>query len=499
MSNSSSNNASEHQTLARGGLVVFIASIADRFLRLIGTWILSTALGPSAFGSYTFAIAVVTLASIFAPLGTEVGAIYFGARFRQAQDKNKLKGLIVSGTILTALSGAAAALGLYGFAPVLFDDPEPIRCIAPAIVFWAPLYYVVGLLRAVKDMRSNALVYQLGLSSFLAIGAVFVWGAGPTVQLALNVYIVALALALPLGWLRAWKHYGDLLKDKTIQSTYSLKELLTYSVPQALSSMVAQLNLWMDILMMGYLTSDAEIGTYKIVAAVVSICGLPVTALITIFNPIIAEKVESKALEALNELLKRVTKWVLTISTPLLMILFLLPKWALSVFDDAYLGGALILQVLILGRFVMVSSAMAMRLIPMSGHPMLNLINGIVAALLNIILNWFLIPKYGGLGAAIATSTTIVLWSLWRLVEVWILLRCFPFSKKSLGLLAASIGISIVLFSYLQDKTEPVRLGISIMSVLCFCLVSIKWGMDKEDHILLNPIRKKLRQFSRSR
>ena len=73
------------------------------------------------------------------------------------------------------------------------------------------------------------------------------------------------------------------------------------------------------------------------------------------------------------------------------MMLFLLPKWALSVFDDAYLGGALILQVLILGRFVMVSSAMAMRLIPMSGHPMLNLINGVVAALLNIILNWFLI------------------------------------------------------------------------------------------------------------
>ena len=114
-------------------------------------------------------------------------------------------------------------------------------------------------------------------------------------------------------------------KAASFKADFRLGELLRYSVPQALSSMVAQMNLWMDILMMGYLTSDSEIGTYKIVAALVAISGMPITALITIFNPIIAEKVEAKELTELNLLLKRVTRWVVTGSMPLLMLLYLLP------------------------------------------------------------------------------------------------------------------------------------------------------------------------------
>jgi O-antigen/teichoic acid export membrane protein len=484
--------------MARGGGVVFIASLLDRMLRLVVTWVLSTALGPAAFGSYTFAVAVVTLTSIFATLGTEVGAIYFGARYRRAKDLSKLKGLLISGTILTTISGLSASIGLYGFAPWLFDDPEPVRWIAPAVAFWAPLYYVVGLLRAVKDMRSNALVYQLGLSSFLAVGALIIWGVTPSVQLALSFYIVALALALPLGWFRAWRHYGSLLKDVSIKPEFHLGELLRYSLPQALSSMVAQMNLWMDILMMGYLTSDSEIGTYKIVAALVAISGMPITALITIFNPIIAEKVEAKELSELNLLLKRVTRWVVTGSMPLLMLLYLLPKWGLSLFDDAYLGGALILQVLVLGRFVMMSCSMSMRLIPMSGHAMLNLINGIVAVMLNITLNWTLIPLYGGLGAAIATSITIALWSLWRVIEVWYLLRCFPFSLSSGLFLLASLLSTLLLYPLLEAQPEPIRVLSSLLLAGAFVLASLKWGMDAEDHALLNPIKKKWRQMSRS-
>ena len=83
---------------------------------------------------------------------------------------------------------------------------------------------------------------------------------------------------------------------------------------------------------------------------------------------------------------------------------------------------------LVVGQLVWSARSIAMRLIPMSGYALLNLINGIVAGLVNIGLNYSLIPKYGSLGAAIATSTTLGVGDV-CLVEARYLLRCFPFHK----------------------------------------------------------------------
>ena len=85
-----------------------------------------------------------------------------------------------------------------------------------------------------------------------------------------------------------------------------------------------------------------------------------------------------------------------------------------------------------------------------SGYAMLNLANGVVAAIVNMGLNYYLIPKYGNLGAAMATSVTLIVWSMWRLIEVKWLLNCFPFHKINLLLLGGA-------YSFIDDKNEYSR------------------------------------------
>ena len=79
--------------IASGGGIVFGASILDRGLRLIVTWLLSGYLGPEVFGVYTIVITIMTLVKMFSPLGTELGTVYFGARHRKNEDKAKLKAM----------------------------------------------------------------------------------------------------------------------------------------------------------------------------------------------------------------------------------------------------------------------------------------------------------------------------------------------------------------------------------------------------------------------
>ena len=464
--------------IASGGGIVFAAGLADRALRLLVTWLLSGALGSAIFGSYTFAITVASVITVFSPLGLDFGAVYFGAQYRKKQQQQKTKGLVIAGGILCAASGIICCLLLWILAPTLFDDPTPIQWIAPALLFWTPLFFVVGLLRSVKDMKGNALSQQLSLPAGLAIGALLVTALDLPLEAALIFFSLSLLLALLVGIWRARKHFKHLFQN-TIQPEYETKKILRYSFPQGLAAMVFRLNVWMDILMMGYLTTPEQIGLYKIAASLAILGGLPINALTTIFNPFIAELVSTNELKRLNALLKTTTRWLISISFPVLLCLILLPDIALGIFDSQYQQSRTPLMILVGGQFVWVSCAIAMRLIPMSGHTTLNLINGIVAAVLNFGLNLWLIPKYGSIGAATATSITLAAWSLWRLIEIWWLLKCFPFSKTSFVLMVvAAAGGSGIYFMALEQMVHLV----SVLAFVCIFFVSaFRFGGEKAD------------------
>ena len=219
------------------------------------------------------------------------------------------------------------------------------------------------------------------------------------------------------------------LKNLTSEIENDWGALLRYSVPLCFTALLFRLNLWMDIIMLGVLSDSTEVGLYKIMSALAMLAGIPVSALITIFNPIISEHIERKALTELNDLLKTVTRWLIVISIPIILGMLLLTELVLWPFDSEYMVGENALIILLLGQVVWVACSPAMRIVPMSGYSMLTLGNSTGAAVLNIGLNIWLIPKYGATGAAIsATASTLCTWSLWRIGETWWISRCFPFN-----------------------------------------------------------------------
>ncbi|MEC7987807.1 MAG: flippase [Myxococcota bacterium] len=478
--------------------MVFLASIGERGLRLIVTWLLSTALGAELFGSYTFAVTIATIITVFSPLGIDSGAVYFGAQYQKQKQWGRQKGLILSGAWITILSGVICSGSLWLSAPLLFEDPNPIQWIAPTILFLTPLMFIVGLLRSIKDMKGNAMVFQLSIPIGLLIGAIAIYVGSLSLEHALSFYWIALAISLIFGLWWARRRLSSRLYDPRITPSYHTKELLQYSLPQSLAAMVFRLTIWMDIIMLGWLSSNDELGIYRIASALAVIGALPISALSTIFNPIIAELVSVKDHVRLNTILKTITRWLLSVSFPVLIAMFLLPDLMLSLFSTEYQAGHIPLQILIGGQFVWISCAMAMRLIPMSGHSTLTLINGVIAAVLNIGLNYYFIPRYGAQGAAISTSLTLGLWSLWRLVEIWYLLKCFPFSKFNTGLFISGVGLALLSHNLIADLSLFVRTPIVFVMSIIFLLVAFRWGKEESDEEIAKKIRSKwTRLFSR--
>ena len=495
-----SSETKEAKEIASGGGIVFASSLVDRGLRLMITWLLSGFLGPEVFGLYTLCITIITLIKMFSPLGTELGTVYFGARFRQNKAQDELKGLIWSSVLLSTLSGVVFSIVTWFAAPLLVSDPLALRLTIPALLFWTPLHTIVGLLRARKDMRGNALVYQLSLPLCLVTSAWLVVLLRLDIYLALTAFCLSHGASLVYGIQRSWKHYGYLFRDSTINRKVNYTELLKYSIPMAFSQLVFRLNAWMDILMLGWLMGNQDVGVYKIAVSLAMIGGLPINAIITIFNPIIVELVNAGNLQKLNQLLKLVTRWLLLFTLPVLCSIFLLSDIVLLIFDDAYQVSQEPLKILILGQIVWGACSICMRLIPMSGYAMLNLANGVVAALVNISLNYWLIPKYGTLGAAMATAGTLALWSCWRLGEAWVLLKCFPFSAKIAAMIGSAAALTFLLNRALVSMTlADVAEWIRVLTVLFawFVYVTTAWwlGREEADRQITNTIGRRFRRL----
>ena len=461
--NNSTSHTKEAKEIASGGGIVFAASVVEGGGRLFVTWLLSGFFGAEVFGVYTLTITTIVLIKMFSSLGTELGSIYFGAKYRQQGELDKLKGLVISSLTVSTVSGIVCSVILWFAAPYITEEYYALRLSLPGIIVWTPLHTLVGLLRAQKDMKGNALVYQITIPLTLIIGSIVVVALELDLYAALITYWISLALSLIFGIIRSWKHFYPLLSNPLLKPVYAWKELLTYSIPMAFSQFVFRLNAWMDILMLGWLSTNTEVGIYRIAVSLSIIATLSITSVVTIFNPIIVELVEKNDLTKLNSLLKLVTKWIILFNAPLLMAFYIAPDAILFFFDNSYLDSEMPLIILTVGQFVWSACSIAMRVIPMSGYAMLNLANGIVAGVLNMILNYILIPKYGGIGAAIATSTTLVIWSLWRLVELQWLLHCFPFHKASTMILVSGAALSVV--------TRELLLEMSIIPKICITTV----------------------------
>ena len=495
--------------VASGSGALAMGGVSARGIRLVLLWVLQRWLGATGVGLYAFAVTVTSIVTAFSPMGLDSGVVYFGSRFRAGEQRDRLKGLILFGLILTLGSGLAGA-GLLWFAPtwapllagwipwIGIDDAEAgvLRQVSPVVAIWSPLLFANGAVRAARDMRASAIAYQVVLPGAMLVGSVVALLLGAELPGVIAAYTLAHVISLLWSWRSIWRHYGALLADRALRPAFDWGRILRYSLPQSLNSAMDRMNQWMDILMLAAMASAAEVGTYRVASALAAMGSIPVMAITNTFNPVIAELVLTKEYRRLDALLKTVTRWLVILNMPLYLVLMLLPEVVLGTFTAEFREASLgPLQWLLLGQAITVACAPAMRVIPMSGHALLNTLNGIVATGLNVGLNLWLIPRYGGVGAAIATSASLSAWSLWRVVEVYWLTRCWPFSWRTGGLLALILGCGGGL--YWLDLGFLPRLGGVVICLLIFYGGVWLFGRTEADALVVDRLKGKLGRLAK--
>jgi len=493
------------KAVAKGGGIVFIGLLLSKFLGYLYRAVIARFLGPTDYGLISMGLAVLGFATPLALLGINQGIKRYASFHKGKGDIGQIKGSILSGIKIMLLTSSLAALGLFLasdlIAVKLLNEVRVaviIKIFALSLPFLALLKGFVGSIEAFQKMKYQVISEYLTRNLSRILLAVVLLSLGFGVLGVAYAYFFSILLAAAVAFYLLKKYtLPSLFNNLKAKSNYS--ELFSYSWPLFLTFLLGSIRSWTDTLMLGYFEfiGTSQVGIYN--------AALPTAVLITVFLtpvnkiilPVLSELFSQNKLQEIKETYKTATKWIVSFTFPAFLMLAFFSRPILKLlFGKEYMAGYLVLSVLAFAYFINTSVGSAGQILKAVGKTKLIFLNSIASAVLNVLLNYFLIQQWGLIGAAIATGTSIAFVNVLMVTEIYHFLGFHPyklsFYKPALAaLLSSSLTHSIF---HLIFKTVPVWSLVPAFALFAFLYGSIFLvigGLDREDILILKSVEKK--------
>lgn len=224
-----------------------------------------------------------------------------------------------------------------------------------------------------------------------------------------------------------------------------IKLIFFYGFKSHVSNVVAILNYKSDIFIINYMLNPVFVGIYAIFSQVSEKLWMLSTAVCSVALPRMTSMLSSdkKSATKFIMLISRIVLYATTILC--LLLLALSDKVIYLFFGEEYIGYTDILYFLLPGIIVSSHSKVLASYFSGIGKPELNLYSSILSLLINLLLNFLLIPVYGIYGAAAAT---LISYTLNFLIK-FILFYCF--TKES------NLIFSFNDFKIMKSKIDRLR------------------------------------------
>lgn len=376
--------------------------IADKILRmgvglLVGVWV-ARYLGPSQFGIMSYAASMVGLGGAIAALG--IDSIVIRDLVRHPEKADEYLGTTF---VLRFLAGLVCYLGVLGAVAIIKPD-DFLTLVIVAVVGWS---LTINAFDAAdfwfqSQVMSKYVVYarSVGFLVAAAVRVALILSNAPLVAFAV-ANLAELAIG-GMGLLYVYSLKGGAISKWKARLSVA-KELLSNGWPVLLGSIVSVICLRIDQVMLGQMSDATELGVY---AAAVRVAELwffiPSAIIASVFPNIIrAREVDEKEFyRRLQRLYNFLAFAGYAVAIP---VTFLSPFVINLLYGEAYSAAAPMLVLLIWSDlFINLAMARGAYLFAMNWTWIL-LWAHVAAAVTNVALNLFLIPRYGGIGAAIAS------------------------------------------------------------------------------------------------
>lgn len=413
--------------LLRNGLGSFALRAVNAIAAASLTILLARHLGPSGYGTYTYALALVILLNVPTQGGLPILVVRETAAALARSRIDLLYGLWRWATAITVGLALTVVIVAIPLARLLRDHLDAVTSASFMLALLLVPLIVLGnlcgaALRGLHRVLLGQLPEYLLRPSFLLLAiSVFLWidPEGLRADIAVGLHTLAAAMALMIGAPLLWRARPR-LSTGVVSVDDQPRGWLSSLIPLTVLSAMQVVLQYTDLVMLGLFQTSEMVGLYR-VAAQASLCvGFGLLAVNLVVAPHFAGCYAQGDLARLQRISTLSARLVLLLTVPVAVLFLLTAEPIITfVFGEVYGGSGAALAILALGQLCNAAFGSVVFLLNMTGHERDTVRGLLVAVVVNVLLNLLLIPPFGIDGAAAATAITQLLWNvlLWRAVR----------------------------------------------------------------------------------
>ena len=230
-------------------------------------------------------------------------------------------------------------------------------------------------------------------------------------ELLVEVYLLGFLLLSLFSSIRVYMLFKKIDKPNDKSESFTITEIFKTSSPMALSAIAYFIMQSIDIIILSIYEGFDQIAYYSVSVKLAMLTTLALMSVNIVIAPRIAEIYENQKKQKLQKLIKHSTRIIFLISICVLSVLFFFSEEILGLFGQGYVIANNALLFLLAAQFFNAISGPGAIYLNMTGRQ--KTLNKILvsALIINISLNFYLIPTLGINGAAIATLVSLIIWN----------------------------------------------------------------------------------------
>ena len=407
-------------------------------------WLIPKAMTTGEIGLYRVIISMAILLVPFAQMGAVQSSIKFFPNYKTQKQRNGFFTLLLLATLGSFLVFMVFFFLLKEPIAGFFEERSPIVgeylnlvlfLILMMVVFNILESYCRNMLEIIfpnflKEVQLRLIVsllvtlYLLGFIGFHQLLFGLVWNYMAAVTFLIFSLLFRYKLRISLSF-----------------KSIPLKPIIQYALFSVLGTAGAVIVMQIDSIMISGLLGLDENGIYTTAFFIAVLVEIPRRAISQISLPLISKAFHEDQVSEVKRIYKSSSINLMLAGSLIYLLLvanldnifYLIPDW------QRFEAGKIVVLIIGAIKLIDIGSGVNTEVIIMSKYYKFNILAISILAILTIITNLILIPKYGLSGAAYATAISIALFNLLKFLFIWIKLKLQPFSLKSLGVIVLLI------------------------------------------------------------
>jgi len=482
--------------ISRQSGIVFAGTIFSAGLGYFFKIYLARVLGPDALGIYALGMTIVGFFGLFNVLGLPDSAVRFVASYTAAARVEELRsflwggaGIILAGNLICA--GILIKIGPW-IAARWYHAPELSRYVplfSLILISGALISFFGKVVAGYKEVGRGAVITKLAGGPLTMAFSILLISFGMGLWGFLCAQIVSAAIVLALILAFAWRLTPRAARRPDFHRMSVEPEVWSFSGAVLGIGLLDFFVMHSDRIALGFSRTLHDVGIYSVAAGLVAYEPMILQSINQIFAPVISDVHTRGQFKLLKRLFQSLTKWTLGLTWPLIVVVVAYARPIMRIFGPSFEPAWPVLVVGSMGELVNCAVGSVGYLLLMSGNQRrLVRVQGAMAVV-TVVLCAGLVPRWGIMGAAVATAIANVGMNLWNLVEVRCSLKMMPFNRSYLKLIPAAACSTAVawLFGLVPSslRSDWAVLGATLVACYAAFLAAAGcFGLDADDRLV---------------